>query len=180
MRPTGTPVGTRFGPVSAIGSQPRRCREIELRAGTPTAPWGSRRLPRTLFADDAHRTRFRSLLRRAEGVPVELSDGTVGVVDTVELSPLGFDFWPEALVLATRAGRRRIPARSVRRIDVREPRIWGDAPSARAFEERGGGRHERHPDEQGLHRLQRRDDLVQVRMLARRRRQRAEASVGRS
>lgn len=132
MRPNGPIAGLRRGPISAIRPQPHRLHAAEVRAGTPTQPWGSRRLPRTLRADDHHRTLFRSLLRRAEGVPVELPDGESGVVDEVVFAPLGFDFWPVALLVAgTERGRwepaagarRRIAIGRIRRIDVRHPRI---------------------------------------------------------
>jgi hypothetical protein len=123
MRPDGSLVGTHWGPISAIGAQPRRRREREVRAGTPTRPWGSRRLPRTLQASDRRRTLFRELLRRAEDIPVEFADGETGIVDTVVFPVLGFDFWPSELTVATARGRRRVPRSAVLRIDVREPRI---------------------------------------------------------
>lgn len=178
MRPNGTLVGTRWGPLSAIAPQPRRRRENEIWVGTPTLPWRSRRLPETLAAGDPRRTLFRSLLRRAEGVPVELPDGTVGTVEEVVFSPLGFDFWPQAFRVATPDGRRYVPAAAVRRIDVREPRIVVAAGSASPLERSGGRRDERHRDDQRLHRLHRRHDLVQERMLSRRHRQQPEAPVG--
>jgi hypothetical protein len=128
MRTDGSLVGTRWGPISAIGPQPRRRHESEVWVATPTAPWRSRRLPRTLLAGDPRRTLFRTLLRRAEGVPVEFADGSVGTVEDMVFSVLGFDFWPQELVVATPDGRRRVSARSVRRIDVREPRIWVGPP----------------------------------------------------
>lgn len=110
-------------PSPAIGPQPRRIRERELRAGVPTSPWRSRRMPVTIASDDHRRTLFRTLLRRAEGVPVELADGSAGTVAEVVFAPLGFDFWPVELAVETAAGRRRVPVRDVRRIDVRAPRI---------------------------------------------------------
>lgn len=178
MNTNGTLIGTRWGPASAIRPQPRGRHATEIWVGTPARPWGSRRLPRTLCASDPRRTLFRTLLRRAEGVEVELADGTTGVVDEVALSPLGFDFWAEALVVATPDGHRRVPTRAVRRIDVREPRIWLRPVSADAFEGVDRLRDERDRHEHRRHRLQRRQDLVQVRMLSRRRRQQAETRVG--
>lgn len=177
MRTDGSLVGTRWGPISAIGPQPRRMHENEVWVGTPTRPWGSRRLPRTLRAGDPRRVLFRELLRRAEGVPVEFADGETGVVDTVGFPVLGFDFWPSELVVATRHGQRRVPRSQVLRIDVREPRIVVGTTSGEPLERHRGSRNERHGDEQRLHRLQRRHDLVQVRMLPRRHRQKTEAPV---
>ena len=175
MRTDGSLVGTRWGPISALGPQPRRMHENEVWAGTPTRPWGSRRMPRTLHAGDPRRTLFRTLLRRAEGVEVTFADGRTGVVDGVVLSPLGFDFWPEALVVALPDGLRRVPARSVRRIDVREPRLWLGALPAEQPQSRNAGGHERHRRE---HRLRRRRELGQVRVRSRRRRQQPETTVG--
>ena len=130
MRPDGTLVGTHWGPVSAIRPQPRRLHENEVWVHAPTAPWGSHRLPHRLLAGDPRRTLFRELLRRAEGVSVELADGRTGTVDEVVLSPLGFDFWPEQLVVRTREGQRRIPVAAVARIDTRDPRIEIDGLAA--------------------------------------------------
>lgn len=128
MRPNGTLVGTRWGPISAIRPQPRRRHENEVRAGLPTPPWGSRKLPARLLAEDRRRTLFRTLLRRAEGVPVEFADGEKGRVEEVVFSTLGFDFWPQELLVRIpertwRAQLRRVPVSLVRAIDVREPRI---------------------------------------------------------
>lgn len=123
MRPDGTLVGTHWGPISAIGAQPRRRHQNELWVHTPTPPWGSRRLPRTLLAGDPRRTLFRSLLRRSEGVPVAFADGSRGTVTDVVLPALGFDFWPEQLVVRTLEGKRRIAVAAVARIDPRVPRI---------------------------------------------------------
>jgi hypothetical protein len=123
MRPDGTLVGTHWGPLSAIGKQPRRGHANEVWAHTPTEPWGSQRLPRTLAAGDPRRTLFRSLLRRAEGVPVVFADGSGGVVADVVLPALGFDFWAEELAVTVGDGRRRVPVGHVRQIDVRPPRI---------------------------------------------------------
>jgi hypothetical protein len=92
MRPDGTLVGTHWGPLSAIRAQPRHWHENEVWVHTPTPPWGSRRLPRTLLAGDPRRTLYRTLLRRAEGVPVVFADGSNGVVAEVVLHALGFDF----------------------------------------------------------------------------------------
>lgn len=110
-------------PVSAVRPQPRRRHENEVWVHAPTAPWGSRRLPRTLLAGDRRRTLCRSLLRRAEGVPVVFPDGGIGVVAGVVLPALGFDFWAEELTVATPTGRRRVPVDQVRRMDTRPPRI---------------------------------------------------------
>lgn len=114
---------TTFGPVSAVGPQPRRRHADEVWVPTPTMPWGSRRLPQQLDAGDPRRTLFRSLLRRSEGVTVDFPDGTIGVVADVLLPVLGFDFWAEGLVVATPAGRHCVPVQHVGRIDVRSPRI---------------------------------------------------------
>lgn len=179
MRPDGTLVGTHWGPISAIRPQPRTRHRIQLWSEAPSRPWGSRRLPATLLAGDPRRTLFRSLLRRAEGVPIELGDGALGIVDEVVFSPLGFDFWPESFVVAAPEGRRRVSARRMGRIDVHEPCLHAEPGSAEPLEQRSRFRHERHGDEQRLERLQRRHDLVQVRMLPRRHRQRAQAPVGR-
>ncbi len=152
MRTDGSLVGTRRGPVSAIRPQPRRRHENEVWVHTPTSPWGSRRLPRTLLAGDPRRTLFRSLLRRAEGVPVELADGNSGTVEEVVFQTLGFDFWPEALVVSTPEGRHRVSTRAVLRIDVREPRIWIGGGSARPGDiERPpqSARHARIPERSG-------------------------------
>ncbi len=111
------------GALPAVLPHPRHRHEAEVWVGTPTAPWGSRGLPRRLLAGDRRRLLFRTLLRRSEGVTVELPDGTTGVVADVVLPALGFDFWAEGLSVATPAGRRRVPVRRVRRIDVRRPRI---------------------------------------------------------
>jgi hypothetical protein len=123
MRPDGTLVGTRWGPLSAIGSQPHHLHDDEVWAHTPTRPWGSRRLPQTLEAAGPRRTLFRELLRRSEGVPVAFSDGTTGRVAEVVFPVLGFDFWPETLVVGTTGGKRRVPTSAVTRIDTRTPRI---------------------------------------------------------
>jgi hypothetical protein len=66
---------------------------------------------------------FRTLLRHAEGVPVEFADGSIGVVDEVLFPALGYDFWPTALVVATPDGPRVVSRERVRRLDVRHPRI---------------------------------------------------------
>jgi hypothetical protein len=129
MRTDGSLVGTRWGPISAIGPQPHRRHENEVWAGTPTRPWGSRRLPRTLAAGDRRRVLFRELLRRAEGVPVEFADGETGTVERIVFPVLGFEFWPSDLVVATRHGRRRVPRAAVVQIDVHEPRILVAASS---------------------------------------------------
>jgi hypothetical protein len=110
-------------PVPAVRPQPLGHHRAEVRAHTPTAPWGSRRLPRTLLPDDPRRTLYRSLLRRAEGVPVRFAGGDTGVVSEVVLPELGFDFWPEALLVATADGRRRVPVDRVARIETRGPRL---------------------------------------------------------
>lgn len=123
MRPDGTLVGTHWGPISAIGAPPRRWHQNELWVHTPTPPWGSRRLPRTLLAGDPRRTLFRSLLRRSEGVPVAFPDGSSGTVTDLILPVLGFDFWPEQLVVRTLEGKRHVPVGAVARIDPRLPRI---------------------------------------------------------
>ena len=112
-----------FGPVSAVRPQPRRRHADEVWVGAPTAPWGSRRLPSVLEADDHRRTLFGTLLRHSEGVPVEFPDGTRGVVEDAVLPALGFDFWAEELVIATLDGRRRVPVLDVRRVHIRRPRI---------------------------------------------------------
>lgn len=177
MRTDGSLVGTRWGPISAIGPQPRRMHENEVWVGTPTRPWGSRRLPQTLRAGDRRRTLFRELLRRAEGVPVEFADGETGVVDTVVFPVLGFDFWPSELIVATRHGHRRVPRSAVLQIDVHEPRIVVGTTSREPLERGRSRRNERHSDEQRLHRLQRRNDLVQERMLPSRHRQKTETPV---
>jgi hypothetical protein len=168
MRSDGSLVGTRRGLVSALGPQPRRMHENEVWVGTPTRPWGSRRLPPTLHAGDPRRTLFRTLLRRAEGVEVTFADGCTGRVDQVVLSPIGFDFWPEALIVVTPEGRRRAPIRSVRRIDVRGPRLWlGPLPAERPQGRNAGG-NVRHDNE---HFLLRPRGLGEVRARPRRRRQ---------
>lgn len=144
MRPNAPITGLRRGPFSAIRPQPRQLRAAELAGGTPTQPWGSRRLPRTLHAGDHRRTLFRSLLRRAEGVPVEFADGERGVVAEVVFAPLGFEFWPVALLVFgndadTTAVRRRVPVGRVLEIDVRQPRIVvADAPEALSGSAQGG------------------------------------------
>jgi len=109
-------------PVSAVQPQPRRHHQSEVWTHTPTAPWGSRRLPRTLLAGDQRRTLFRTLLRHSEGVPVELADGTRGTVEDVVLPALGFDFWAEELIVAT-PSRCRLPVRDVLRLQIRPPKI---------------------------------------------------------
>lgn len=123
MRPDGSLVGTHWGPISAIGSQPHRLHDTEVCAHTPTAPWGRRRLPRTLEAGGLRGTLFRDLLRRSEGVAVAFPDGTDGRVTDVVFPVLGFDFWPEGLVVGTTDGNRRLPISTVARIDTRTPRI---------------------------------------------------------
>lgn len=177
MRSDGSLVGSRFGPLSAIRPQPRRHHENELWVGTPTRPWGSRRLPATLDAGPARRLLFRSLLRQAEGVPVEFADGSPGIVDEVVFSPLGFDFWPQALVVATPEGRRRVPVASVHRLDVHEPlvRVAADPPPPPAAD--GRPRQERHRDERRVPRRERRNELVRG-MLARRHPERGEKPAG--
>jgi hypothetical protein len=109
-------------PVSAVQPQPRRHHQSEVWAHTPTVPWGSRRLPRTLLAGDQRRTLFRTLLRHSEGVPVEFADGTRGTVEDVVLPALGFDFWAEELIVAT-PNRCRLPVRDVLRLQIRPPKI---------------------------------------------------------
>lgn len=123
MRTDGSLVGTHWGPISAIRPQPRHLHEHEVWLHTPTRPWGSRRLPRTLRAGEPRRTLFRALLRCSEGVPVAFPDGSSGVVTDVILAALGFDFWPEELVVRTLKGKRRVPIRAVARIDTRLPCI---------------------------------------------------------
>jgi hypothetical protein len=132
MRTDGSLDAIRRGRPSAIQPQPRRRHANEVWVGTPTRPWGSRRLPATLLADGPRRTTFRDLLRRAEGVLITLPDGSDGVVDEVLFAPFGFDFWPVALVVATAAGKLRVPAAAISCIDVREPRLWADAGVSRA------------------------------------------------
>lgn len=110
-----------YGPVSAAAPQP--CRRERVEDGRLLLPWRSRRLPSTLLADNGRRTTFRTLLRHSEGVPVELPDGGTGIVADVVLPALGFDFWPEELIVATANGRLRMPVGRVARIDVRTPRI---------------------------------------------------------
>lgn len=170
-------VRTGPGPVSAVQPQPRACYRRQLERGTPAHPWRSNRLPRTLTAGDPRRTLFRSLLRRAEGVPVTFADGTAGTVSEVVFGVLGFDFWPQELLVTTRAGVVRVPASSVRRIGVREPRLWTTV-SAVPRERGPGGRDVGDRDEQRLERLERRDDLVEVGMLAGRNRKQPESPVG--
>lgn len=123
MRPNSTAVEVGRGPAPATRPQPRRRHAAEVRAATPTRPWGSRRLPRALVAGGRRGLLFRELLRRAEGVPVALEDGETGIVEEVVFPVLGFDFWPVELVVATPSGRRRVSVRRVSRIDVRDPRI---------------------------------------------------------
>ena len=97
---------------------------------TPAPPWGSRHLPRTLAADDPRHTLFRELLRHAEGVAVAFPDATTGRVDDVVFPPVDFDFWPEALVVETAAGTRRVPISAVAQIDTRPAliEVGGEAP----------------------------------------------------
>ena len=121
MRMDGTLVGTHWGPLSAIGRQPRRVHANDVRVHTPTEPWGSQKLPPTLAAGDPRRTLFRSLLRRAEGVPVAFADGSGGVVADVVLPALGFDFWAEELAVTVGDANGRVPVGRVRQIDVRPP-----------------------------------------------------------
>lgn len=123
MRPDGSLVGTHWGPISAIGPQPHRRHDNEVWVHTPTPPWGSRRLPQTLEAGGPRRVVYRELLRRSEGVPVTFSDGSAGRVAEVVFPVLGFDFWPETLVVDTTGGKRRVPVSAVARIDTRTPRI---------------------------------------------------------
>jgi len=123
MRPDGTLLGTHWGPASAIAAQPHRLHDQEVAAHTPTRPWGSRRLPRSLQAGDPRRTLFGELLRRSEGVAVSFPDGTAGRVAEVVFPVLGFDFWPEQLIVRTPEGQRRLPTRAVARIDPRAPGI---------------------------------------------------------
>jgi hypothetical protein len=141
MRTDGSLVGRRWGPISALGPQPRPRHERLGVVGTPTRPWGLRRLPRSLGADDRRRTLFRELLREAEGVPVEFADGESGIVDRAAFPALGYDFWPVGLVVATRQGRCVVPRARVRRIDVREPRVAVAASSVELLERGGGRRH---------------------------------------
>lgn len=165
------------GPVPAVQPQPRALYWAQLERGRPTHPWRSNRLPRTLAADDHRRTLFRSLLRRAEGVPVTFADGTAGTVSEVVFGALGFDFWPEALLVTTPAGVVRVPAASLRRIDVREPRLWaGVSAGPRERGRRSGDAGDR--DEQRLERLERRHDLVEVGVLASGDRKQPETPVG--
>lgn len=123
MRPDGSLVGTHWGPISAISSQPHRLHDDEVSAHTPTRPWGARRLPRTLEAGGPRRTLFRELLRCSEGVAVAFPHGTEGRVDDVVFPVLGFDFWPEALMVGTTEGKRRVPISPVIRIDTQTPCI---------------------------------------------------------
>ena len=123
MRTDGTLDGTHWRSIAAIGAPPRHLHENDVLVHPPTAPWGSRRLPRTLLAGDPRRTLFRSLLRRSEGVPVAFADGSRGTVTDIVLPALGFEFWPEALVVRTLEGKRRVPVEAVARIDTRAPRI---------------------------------------------------------
>jgi hypothetical protein len=123
MRPDGSLVGTHWGPISAIASQPHRLHDNEVWVHTPTRPWGSRRLPRTLEAAGPHPMLFRELLRGSEGVAVTFADGTTGCVADVVFPVLGFDFWPEALVVGTTNGKLRVPTSAATRIDTRTPRI---------------------------------------------------------
>jgi hypothetical protein len=95
---------------------------------TPAPPWGSSRLPRTLSSDDPRHTLFRELLRHAEGVPVAFPDATTGRVGDVVFPMLDFDFWPDALIVETPAGKRRVPISAVAQLDVRPACIEvGDA-----------------------------------------------------
>ena len=167
MRENGTLVGIRRGPISAIGPQPRGHRTAEIRAGVPTRPWGSRKLPRRLLAGDPRRTLFRSLLRRAEGVPVDFADGETGTVEEVVFSVLGFDFWPQALLVrlpddgSRAAGRvRRVPVGRIRRIDVREPRIVVGPLSPERLEPDRAHGEARSRDDRRLQSLRPRRDLV--------------------
>lgn len=113
------------GPVSAIAPQRRAHPRGEATCdGQLPAPWGSRKLPRTLSPRDGRRTAFRVLLRHSEGVPVELPNGRTGVVEEVVLPALGFDFWAEELIVADENARHLcIPVGRVERVDVRMPRI---------------------------------------------------------
>jgi hypothetical protein len=165
MRTDRSLAGTRSGPIPAIGRQPRRRHENEVSAGTPTRPWGSRRLPRKLAAGDRRRVLFRDLLRLAEGVPVGFANGETGTVERIVFPVLGFDFWPSELVVATRHGRRRVPRAAVVQIDVHEPRILVAASSRQPLEQGGSRRYERRRGEERLHRLQRRHDLGRARTL---------------
>lgn len=121
-----TSIAHTYRPVPAVQPQPRARHANEVWTGTPTAPWGSGRLPRALVADDPRRTLFRTLLRRAEAVTVDFPDGTEGVVADIVLPCLGFDFWAEALVVAAPNGQRRVLVENVRRIDIRASRIEVD------------------------------------------------------
>jgi hypothetical protein len=60
---------------------------------------------------------------RTPHVPVAFADGSEGVVADVVLPALGFDFWAEELAVTAADGRRRVPVRRVRQVDVRPPRI---------------------------------------------------------
>lgn len=59
------------GSVSAVQPQPRARHADEIWSGTPTAPWGSGRLPSALLADDPQRTLFRTFVRRAARIEVD-------------------------------------------------------------------------------------------------------------
>ncbi|MGH3002632.1 MAG: hypothetical protein ACRDM1_08250 [Gaiellaceae bacterium] len=118
------------------------------------------------------------MLRRAEGVPIRFSDGGDGIVDEVIFGPLGFDFWPVALVVATAGGRRRVSTAAIRRIDVRQPRLFVSASSPGPLERGGRVGNERGRHVQHLDRVQRRHDLAQERVPPRRHRQQAEAAGG--
>lgn len=174
MRSDGSLVGTRRGSIPAIGPQPRGRHASEVWAGTPTEPWRSRRLPATVLADGPRRTLFRMLLRRAEGVPVRFADGTEGVVGEVVLRMVGFDFWPEALVVATAAGRRLVPAAAVEQIDVREPLIRVEPAPAEPPERGVRFRQEARRREERVDRGERRQVSAHERALPRPRRRRAE------
>lgn len=106
---------------------------------------------------------FRELLLRAEGVPARFPDGSDGVVEEVVFGPLGSDFWPVALVVATAVGRRRVATATIGRIDVREPRLWASADSAGSLERDDGGRGDRDGDEQRLGRRHRARPVVALR-----------------
>ncbi|HEU5373629.1 MAG TPA: hypothetical protein VFU51_14670 [Gaiellaceae bacterium] len=172
MTPSRSLPGTHRGPVSAIAPQPRKLHENEVRVGAPSPPWRSRRLPATLLAGDPRRTLFRTLLRRSEGVPVRFADGGAGVVEDVVLPMLGYDFWPEALVVSTGNGRRRVSSQSVRRIDVRDPTIWLAVDPPQPLEYGARFRNQRRRNEQRLHRSERRHGPVRERVLQGRRRHR--------
>lgn len=187
MRPNGTLLGIRWGPISAIGPQPRRLHENELWVGTPTAPWRSPKLPRTLLAGDPRRTLFRTLLRRAEGVPVEFADRETGIVEEVVFPVLGLDFWPAELVVAIperrlrgplELVRLRVPVARIRRIDVRDPRIVVAAGSRELLAPGSGRGNERNAAHHLPARGGRRHDAATARRLLPQRPRRGAGTVG--